>query len=172
MVPTLKIPKDALKSNNFLNAYIEDNRKKEQYTDCIYLLFKPLDFDKFREFLDSEYERSDNVIDDYDYEKGYVVVVYKLNEDYKEDFSLIREGKYSKTSSEFQSLFSPVLKIIKNGLHRDEMSLQYRIFKKTTDLIEFWETTLEIVFEESQEVWDGFNEKKEILNLTKIIENE
>ncbi len=174
MVPTLKVPKDALRSNGFINAYIKDNRREDQYKESVYLLFKPTDLDKFREFLDSEYERTKAVIEDYDYEDGYVVVVYQLNDKYKKDFNLIRQGKYSKTSEEFQKMFPKVVKIVKNSLHRDEISLQYRIFNKAEDLVSFWEEKLGIDFKsivgEDYEVWEGWNEEKEILELDKIKE--
>ena len=174
MVPTLKVPKDALRSNGFINAYIKDNRRDDQYKESVYLLFKPTDLDKFREFLDSEYERTKAVIEDYDYEDGYVVVVYQLNDKYKKDFNLIRQGKYSKTSVDFQKMFPKVVKIVKNNLHRDEVSLQYRIFTKAADLVSFWEEKLGIDFKsivgEDYEVWEGWNEEKEILELDKIKE--
>lgn len=172
MVPTLKVPKDALKSNGFINAYIKDADKEIQYEDSIYLLFKPENLDKFREFLDSEYERTKTIIEDYDYEDGYVVVVYQLNKKYKKDFTLVKEGRYSKTSSEFQKLFPKVVKIVKNGLNRDEISLQYRIFNKNEDLIEFWEEKLGIhlqnVVGKDFEVWEGWDELKEVLEINKI----
>lgn len=174
MVPTLKVPKDALRSNGFINAYIRDDRRDDQYKESIYLLFKPRDLDKFREFLDNEYERTKTVIEDYDYEDGYVVVVYQLNEKYKKDFTLIKQGKYSKTSSDFQKVFPKIIKIVKNGLHRDELSLQYRIFNKATDLVEFWEEKLGIDLKttvgDEFEVWEGWDEQKEILELDKIKE--
>ena len=62
MVPTLKVPKDALRGNGFINAYIKDDRREDQYKESIYLLFKPNDLDKFREFLDNEYERTKTII--------------------------------------------------------------------------------------------------------------
>lgn len=174
MVPTLKVPKDALRGNGFINAYIKDARREDQYKDSIYLLFKPTDLDKFREFLDSEYERTKTIIEDYDYEDGFVVVVYQLNDKYKKDFNLIKEGKYSKTSEEFQKLFPKVIKIVRNGLHKDEISLQYRIFNKNEDLVSFWEEKLGIDLKEvvgkDFEVWEGWDEKKEILELDKIKE--
>ena len=174
IVPTLKVPKDALKGNGFINGYIKDLRKEDQYEDSIYLLFKPKDLDKFREFLDYEYERTKTVIEDYDYEDGYVVVVYQLDNKYKKDYNLVRQGKYSKTSANFQKLFPKVVKITRNGLHKDEISLQYRIFNKAEDLISFWEEKLEIDFKstfgEDFEVWDGWDESKEILEIDKIIE--
>lgn len=175
MVPTLKVPKDALKGNGFINAYIKDELRDDEYKDSVYLLFKPTDLDKFREFLENEYERTKNVIEDYDYENGFVVVVYQLDKKFKTDFQLIKEGKYSKTSSSFQKLFPKVVKIVKNGLHRDEISLQYRIFNKADELVEFWEEKLGIDLKstvgEDFEVWEGFDESNEILKINKIKEN-
>jgi hypothetical protein len=171
MVPTLKAPKDALRANGFVNAYIRDDSRDDQYDGCIYLLFKPENVDKFREFLDSEYERTKDIIEDYDYEGGFVVVVYKLNNEYAEDFKLVKTGKYSRTSKEFQLMFPKVIKIIKRGLSKDEISLQYRIFNRTQDLIDFWEEKLGIQFDDDQEVWDGFDEEKEVLNINNIKEH-
>lgn len=174
MVPTLKVPKDALRGNGFINAYIKDARKEDQYDGCIYLLFKPENLDKFREFLDSEYERTKTVIEDYDYEDGFVVVVYQLDNKYKSDFVLVKQGKYSKTSAQFQKLFPKVIKITRKGLHKDEISLQYRIFNKAEDLVSFWEDKLGIdlaeVIGDDFEVWEGWDEQKEILELDKIKE--
>jgi len=174
MVPTLKVPKDALKGNGFINAYVKDNRRDDQYKESVYLLFKPTDLDKFREFLDSEYERTKAVIEDYDYEDGYVVVVYQLDNKYNRDYELVKQGRYSKTSENFQKMFPKVVKITRNGLHKDEISLQYRIFNKAEDLVNFWEEKLGIDFKsiigEDYEVWEGWNEEKEILNLDNIKE--
>jgi hypothetical protein len=174
MVPTLKVPKDALRGNGFINAYIKDNRRDDVYKESIYLLFKPTDIDKFREFLDSEYERTKAVIEDYDYEDGYVVVVYQLDNKYSKDYELVKQGKYSKTSANFQKMFPKIVKITRGGLHKDEISLQYRIFNKAEDLITFWEEKLGIDLEASIgkdfEVWDGWDESKEILNLDNIKE--
>ena len=174
MVPTLKVPKDALRSNGFINAYIKDNRRDDVYKDSIYLLFKPTDLDKFREFLDNEYERTKAVIEDYDYEDGFVVVVYQLNDKYKKDYELIKQGKYSKTSAEFQKMFPKVVKIHRGGLHKDEISLQYRIFNRAEDLINFWQEklgiNLEIVAGPNFELWEGWDESKEILEIDKIKE--
>ena len=168
MVPTLKINREKLIENGYINGYLSDSRRDVQHRNAVYLLFKPDNLDKFREFLDEEYERTTYVLDDYDYEDGYVVVVYQLNPMWKEDFMLIREGLYSRTSPEFQKDFAKVIKIFKNGLHRDEISLQYRIFKKTEDLKQYWEDRLDITFTDDMEVWDGFDSNKETLNLDTV----
>lgn len=163
MVPTLKIPRNALRENGFINGYVKDEMKEVQYEGCIYLLFRPEQVDKFREFLDSEYERTKNVIDDYDYPNGFVVVVYKLDPSFSPDFQLVRTGKYSKTSKNFQNLFPKTVKILKSGVSVDEVSLQYRVFNRTEDLIRFWEDKFGVEFSDEQEIWGGFQEEKEIL---------
>jgi len=170
MVPTLSINRDKLKENEFINAYINDERREVQYENCIYLLFCPKDLDKFKDFLDGEYERTTAIIDDYDYEDGFVVIVYELNKKFKKDFNLIKQGMYSKTSKEFQSMFPKVIKIKRNGLHKDEISLQYRVFNKTEDLRKYWEEKIGVDFDDTMEVWQGFIEQNETLNLDKIKE--
>jgi len=171
MVPTLNIDKMQLKDNGFLNGYIRDERREVQYQDCIYLLFKPNDLDKFKVFLDKEYERTKSVIDDYDYENGYVVVVYQLDPKFKKDFLLVMEGQYSKTSSAFQTLFPKIIKVKANGFSKDEISLQYRVFNKTQDLVKFWEDKFDVEFDDDQEVWHAFIVEDESLNLDKIKES-
>lgn len=171
IVPTLSIGKEKLADNEFINGYIKDSRKEVQYDKSIYLLFKPKDLDKFRLFLDEEYERTKSIIDDYDYENGYVVVVYKLNEKLNDDFELIKQGKYSQTSADFQGIFPKIVKITKQGLRKDEVSLQHRIFNKTEDLRKYWEEKLGVDFDENMEVWSGFLDENEIMDLDKIKKN-
>lgn len=171
MVPTLKIPKDDLLGNGFINGFSKDGQRDEQYKDAIYLLFKPKNLNKFRKFLDSEYDRTKSIIEDYDYQDGYVVVVYQLNPKFSADFNLIREGKYSKTSDDFQNLFPDTVTIEVVGIETEEISLQYRIFNKTKDLVEFWEDQFGIIFGKDMEVWHNFNEENETLNLEKVKEN-
>jgi hypothetical protein len=170
MVPTLKIDRDRLRDNGFINAYMKDGRKDVQYENAAYLLFHPKDLDKFKEFLDDEYERTKSIIDDYDYENGFVVLVYTLNPKFKKDFDFVKSGKYSKTSKEFQAEFPRVIKIKKNGLHKDEVSLQYRVFNKTEDLKKYWEEKIGIEFDDSMEVWQGFIDERETLFIDKLKE--
>jgi hypothetical protein len=170
IVPTLSINRDKLVDNGFINGYIKDGKRDVQYDNAVYLLFKPKDLDKFRHFLDSEYERTKSIIDDYDYEDGYVVVVYEINPRLKADIDLVKQGKYSKTSKKFQDIFPKVVKIKKNGLHRDEISLQYRVFNKTEDLVQFWQDKLGMELPEEIDVWYGFFEEFETLDLDKIKE--
>ena len=171
IVPTLSIGRDKLLDNGFLNGYIKDSNRDVQYENAVYLLFKPKDLDRFRDFLDGEYERTKSIIDDYDYEEGFVVVVYEVNPRLKDDIELVKQGKYSQTSKKFQSIFPKSIQIKKNGLRRDEVSLQYRVFNKTDDLRQFWEDKLGVELDEEMEVWHGFFDEFEILDITKMKED-
>lgn len=171
MVPTLKIPKGALRLLGFINAFQYDIDREIDYGEgkVIYLLFKHDDIEYFREFLDAEYDRTEAIIEDYDYPNGFVVLVYKLDSTWNRDFSLIKRSKYSKTSPAFQKMFPKVIKIIdKRGLHKDEISLQHRVFNKTLDLIAYWEKKIGIEWTDDMEVWPAYDESKEILNMIEI----
>lgn len=171
IVPTLSIGKEKLVDNGYINGYIKDGKKEVQYENAVYLLFKPESLDKFRDFLDEEYERTDQILDDYDYENGYVVVVYKLNPRLDADIQLIKQGKYSKTSIKFQETFPKVIKVQKGNRIYDQISTQYRIFNKTEDLKKYWEEKLDVEFDSDMELWGAFIEKDEILNLEKLKEH-
>ena len=156
MVPTLKIPKGALRLLGFINAFQYDIDREIDYGEgkVIYLLFKPDDIEYFREFLDAEYDRTEAIIEDSTWNR---------------DFSLIKRSKYSKTSPAFQKMFPKVIKIIdKRGLHKDEISLQHRVFNKTLDLIAYWEKKIGIEWTDDMEVWPAYDESKEILNMIEI----
>lgn len=170
IVPTLKIDREKLKDNGFVNGYVKDELRDVQYEDCIYLLFNPKNTDLFKEFVDYEYQRTKLIVDDYDYEGGFVVLVYQLDSKWNSDYNLIRQGKYSKTSDDFQKIFPKVVKIVKNGLRRDEVSLQYRVFNKTDDMKKYWEEKIGIEFTEDMELWQGFIEENETLNIEKLKE--
>lgn len=170
MVPLLKINRESLREQGFINAYINDSSSEIQYKNSVYLLFKPKDMVGFRAFLAEEYERTTNVVDDYDYGGGFVVVVYRLNSKFLEDIELIKKGMYSKTSKNFQKEYPKIVKIFSNNSFREEVSLQFRIFNKTKDMLDYWEEKLNVHFTEDQEVWHSFDEEKETLTLKKLEE--
>lgn len=175
IMPTLNINREDLYKNKFLNAYLGDVDKEEYHEeDVIFLLFHPENLNVFRSFLSSQYENHKDIIDDYDYDKGYIVVVYNLNKKLKKDFDLIKQGKYSKVSDEFKELFP--LKVINYSKKSNpqQSSLQHLIFNKDPKLLRFWEKELDTstISKLNLEIWREFNTKSEILDIEKIIENE
>lgn len=170
MVPTLKVTNDRLIANGFINGYSKDDQRDVQYENAIYLLFRPKDINKFRVFLDNEYERTKSVIDDYDYADGYVVIVYTLDPKYSSDFELIRKGKYSSTSQTFQNLFPQKMSHRKNGLAKEQWTLQFMVFNRRQEMVKYWENKLGVSLDKGQEVWHMFNEENETLTLDKLKE--
>ena len=55
-----------------------------------------------------------------------------------------------------------------NGKSTMEKSLQFRIFNRTPDLVEFWRNRNLFTFKEDQEIWHSFDEAKEILTEMKL----
>jgi len=168
MLPTLKISKEKLTENGFINAYEYDEDQDVPYLNSVYLLFKPDNLHTFRAFLNEEYERTTNIVDDYDYGKGFVVVVYKLDKRFIDDFDLVKQGRYSKTSKKFQGEFPKTTKIMRSGVVTDEVSLQYRVFNKTKDLINYWEDKIGLVLGPDQEVWEAYDVEREVLTSVKL----
>ena len=168
MVPTLGFAKDSLKQNGFINGYAINNLNDLKYENSIYLLFYPENLDLFKKFLDNEYERTEQIIEDFNCDNNHIVVIYSLDSEYKKDFNLVYKGKYSKTSDEFKNLFPQTVEINHLNFVKKEKSLQYRVFNRTQDLIDYWEDKLNVTFEENQEVWQIFNKEKETLNIKKL----
>lgn len=168
IVPTLSIDRTRLKDNGFLNAYIKDDMRDMQYENVVHVLFRPENKSKFKLFLDDEYERTKSVIEDYDYEGGFIVIVYQLDPAFKADYGMVKLGKYSKTSPIFQAKFPKTVNVTTGGFHKEDISLQYRVFNKTEDLKVYWEEKLGVDFDDSMEVWQGWIEENEILNIEKL----
>ena len=172
MVPTLRIDKENLMGNNFLNGYISDKMHENMYEDSVFALFRPTNLDKFKEFLDGEYERVSSILEDYDYPNGFVIIVYKLDAKFATDFALVKEGMYSRTSSAFQNEFPKTVKVVEDGQIVEKNSLQYMVFNKSKKLIEFWEGKFGETFDEDQEIWNGFQKENETLTEDKLREYE
>ena len=163
LVPTLKIGREVLIENGFLNAYIGDSTSNIIYEDSLYLLFKPEFPVRFGTYINREHKRTKSIIAEYDKKLGLSVVIYKLNDNYKADIELIKASKYSKTSKEFQDLFSKTVDIERDGRLIKEVSLQYRVFNKTPELIQYWKEN-NIGHSAEKEIWYDFDEKAEIIN--------
>lgn len=172
IVPTLGISKNLLKEFNFLSSFQVDPNSGDVYSfDVVYLVFKPENTHKFEMFVDTEKNRTEFLIDDYDYPEGLVVLVYKLNPVFKKDYDLVKLGKYSKTSTVFKKLFPDTISVNTDKDVKTMMSLQTRVFNKSKELAIYWEKKLNLNLEENSELWSSQDIVNEELNLEKILEN-
>lgn len=163
MVPTLGIKRNILKRLGFVNAFSSDPNLPVQYEGCIYLLFRTENPANIQSFIDKEYDNtSRELVDDYNYGE-YVVLVYKLRDDLKEDYELIRQGKYSEVSRDFRGFFDKKVRVQSETGTEHKISLQHRIFNKDKELKKYWEEKIGAELEPDKEVWVMYDEQKETL---------
>lgn len=171
----------------FKSAYIADASKDVGYENPVFLLFKPDSMTMFQAFADSEYLRVNphtdtfDLVEDYDYEKGYVVLLYQFPEEFKEDYERFLEGKYSRFSKKFKATYPKMIKIPNNGIPKDVISLPYKIVNNTKkvreeiehrgelDLKEELEKRLGVTFTSDMELWNVPGDK-DILKIEEVIE--
>ena len=167
VTPLLGLERKKLRENGFVNAYIQDEGGV-QYDRGIYLLFKPKNPDKFEEFLGEERARKAKIIEEYDVKEGFVMVVYQYDKEWEKDIELIKEGKFSKTSSEFQSALPKTTKLHKMGGVVEVLTVQHSIFKKVQDYADYWDDLygLKLDYKED-EFWHHYKDR-EIFNIEKI----
>jgi len=168
LVPPLGIGRERLRLQNLIDAYIKDAGSDLEYTDVVYLLFKPDDMELFQEFVEEERQRTDLLIDEYDYAGGFIVLVYKTHPEDREDIELIFKGQYSKISQRYKKKIPAVVKQVIRGLHKDSISLQYEIIAKSQNVRDWWKKELDIDIPEGSEVWSIPDLEKETLYIDKI----
>lgn len=171
MVKTLGFNIEVLEKHGFINSFLRDpSAGIENKKDFIILAFRPSNETEFQQFVNSETRRTQSLIRHYSYPCGIKMLVYKLDSKHSADFELVRQGKYSKTSKEYQALFPKTVKIKDIfGIEKEQFSLQYRVFNKTADLRKFWEDRLEVQFSEDQELWPVMSMEKETFNVNRFL---
>lgn len=102
LMPVLGIGWRDVKKMGFCNCYLRDENKPEyEDMEVVLLLFQNKGDDRFRYFVEKEKARTSLFIDEYDYEEGYIVLVYEFPAELKEDYYRFKRGEYSKLSKEF-----------------------------------------------------------------------
>jgi hypothetical protein len=174
LLPSVGTSRRSLLKYGFINGYLADKNHEIQYQQAVYILFKPESWEKFGHHLERE-EKSENLIAQYDYAGGYIVLVYSILDQWRDIYPLFMEGQYSRFTQEYKDLFPQMTRVLDNktGLMSDELTLQYMIFTKAEALQEMWEKELGIAFKElgpDMEVWGKPNMEIETLDIDKIRE--
>lgn len=149
----------ALRKHGFINAYVRDELRIDEFENCLLLVFKPENLVGFEKFIEEEKFRTTNLVDDYDYPGKLCVLVYELPKDFEKDIEKIYKGQYSKVSSRFKKLFPEFAGI---GLSKRE-TLQYWIFTKSPKLKEKIEKKYDLEIPDETELWEMFDIEFETL---------
>lgn len=165
--PVVGINYGTLKENyGFINSYLRDKAREDLTGNLLFVLFRPQDFEYFEMFISEQSLDNDNYLEDYDYSNGYVVMVYRIPEKFKEDFEKFKEGKYSKLSSLIKNCYE---KEIKTFLIPEE-SFQWSVFNKSSKLRKTLEEFLDCQFTKDMELWQLPDiENKEVLDIEKFL---
>ena len=172
LVPGLGINVEEVKFRyGFINGYLQD-KEREPYERGVYLLFKPKDMIEFQLFFEREKKRTINLIEDYDYEGGYIVQVYVFPDEFLMEYKLFLKGRYSKFRQKYKILLPDLdSKIDSEGIPFTELSLSFMIMYKSKALREYLEKKLGTEFDEEDELWSKPDIRRETLNIIKILED-
>lgn len=170
LVPGLDLQIDNLRKLGFINAYIKDEHREPIFNQELYLLFKPESDTSMFLFIEEEYGNENReLIEDYDYSDGFIVLLYKFPEKYSQEYKHFLNGKYSKFRAKYVAILPQIdSKIDANGDPFTEYSIQFMACHKSKSLKDYWEKRLDTELDDDDEVWVGFSEKRETLNIEKI----
>lgn len=166
LVRGLDLFKDDLVKYGFVNAFLDDSDHEHHYQDSLYLLFKPEEMSEFEWFVENEKVRTHLFIEEYDYPKGYIVLVYKFPAEYMQEYRAFKKGKYSKFGSKYKDLF-PTIKegTTKRGIPFKTPSFYQHIFSRSKKMREYWEGLLDVELDANSELWNIPDSQVETLNI-------
>lgn len=171
LLPSLGFRKLDLKKYGFISTFIDDTDHDPHYPYSLYLLFNPEDQEAFNLFVAEEGERRGVVIlEEYDYDGGYVVLVYKFPEQYKEEFNKFLGGKYASFRNVYKKLF-PETNLQTNSfgpVSVKKRTIQFLVFNKDPDMKKFWEIEMGEEIPDGMDYWPIPNKKKETLDIALI----
>lgn len=182
LLPVLGLKTEDLYKLGFINCYLSDKDREPINNDIhLYLLFKPnteiIEITTLGGFIarekDTQYDRlvkkikeleelddsNKILIEDYDYEDGFVVLVLKFPEYYRKDYNLFLQGKYTHFSKAFKNKFAEkkVVEFINEKGRKEKLlgfNFAYHVMHRTEQAKKFTESKYDIeIPEEQEEYW-------------------
>lgn len=168
LLPGIGHTRQGLLKYGFLAAYLDDINHSVHYENALYVLFKPEKQDEFHKFLTNEHAKNGLVLEDYDYEGGYTVIVYLFAEKFMPEYELFLQGKYSQFRPEYTKLFPKTAKVLdpQFGIEVTKTSLQQHIFTRSKLIKKYWEKKIGQKLPDDMELWSSPDMSKEILDIT------
>lgn len=164
LLPILNLDKSELRKYGFINVYLGEDLTEEK----LYLLFDSKE--DINEYIEKLKKTHHFYVDSYNLINNMVIVVFSIPYEYKKDFVYFKEGKYSKLSTHFKSLFPETQNIYDSvgKITGKEHTIYYHIFNRTDWLIELWLDKLKLKeIPKDLELWDKPILENELLNIKK-----
>ena len=170
LLPGIGHTRQSLLKYGFLGAYLDDINHSVHYENSVYVLFKHThqNEEEFQKFLSNEHAKNKLIIEDYDYEGGFTVIVYLFNEKFQTEYDLFLQVKYSQFRPEYTKLFPKTAKVMDPVVQVEVMktSLQTHIFTRSKLIKKYWEKKIGQKLPDDMELWSKPDMSKEVLDIT------
>lgn len=168
LLPGIGHTRQELLKYGFQAAYLDDINHSVHYENAVYVLFKPENRLIFDNFVLKEHNTAKQLLEDYDYEGGYTVMVYLFNERFMPEYDLFLQGKYSEFRPEYIKLFPKTVKVMDPEIRMETMktSLQQHIFTRSKLIKKYWEKKIGEKIPDNMELWSSPDMSKEVLDIT------
>lgn len=175
MLPSVGINvKNKLIYKYFINSYLDDKQHRHEYVRPIFVLFGIVDFNE-RDWgrVYSALVKSANYIGDYDCgmqeDKNLVMVVFRVPDEFENDYYHFKRGRYSKFSSAYKEKFP---RYLDDDGSTSRESIIWQAIHKSPDLIKQLEEifdTPEGHWNDAAEIWDKPRKNREYYRYEEII---
>jgi len=147
----------------FFNCFVKDNDYETLLERPLFLSFKyeykTLEEENYcknvhKELLEKEefitFYYAGNILD-----SKTIIYLFNVNDEFKDDYNMFLQGKYSKFRTEFKEKFSKYF--VNSNTGRREKTITGRVVNKDPELKEYWENKIGIKLNEESEVWSKPN---------------
>lgn len=170
LLPALGLNADELSPNlGFMDGFLSDKDRPTLLSHPVFALFRPEDLKAFQEFVEKEYRLNPALMEDYDYDGGFVVLLYQYPKDFRLDYKKFEKGKYSKFSPDFSDTFPKFEKADSwNNPNIPQISFQRMVYLRAPVLVEFIEDAIGQSI--GSECWGVPDKERETLVIKKVRE--
>jgi hypothetical protein len=171
LVPACGLDVAILLEYGFINAYLDDSNYNKTINDNnvdIFLLFEYNPSNINYEDLSSSLRKHENFLDEYDPCDGFIMVRFKLSDEWKHIKEQLLTSKYSLIDREYvKKYFNPKVivgeSIYGEYLYKD--SVNYQILTKSPELKKRWEERLNLSFKDEYEVCSKLDMDEEVYRI-------
>lgn len=123
------------------------------FTEAVCLLLKGMDTEHCKNII-TDLRKHENYIMDYDPDPEHALFIFSIPDEFKDDYKLFREGKYSRFSTRLKDVI----------LGSKTSGKDYKILTKSESYRREMEEDLEVSISPDAELLDPPKESKEIYN--------
>lgn len=171
LLPGLEFPNKEYVDFGLENCYLfcPEIGKSNEKEIHLYLLFQPKTKEEKEEYEKQENFINDSILEIYELDDDYILLVVVFPDKFKKDFSLFMEGRYSEFTKEYKKLFEGVTEVIRKVSNQlvpfQDNSLAFKIINRIKSFKDLYKRSYNVELQDNEEWWKAWDMDKEILNL-------